>query len=312
MMGFLNALSTNGPRADGPAELDSHDSAAATQPSGIQAPGIQHPGVQARVQPATNSSVLHRFHESAKATALRIKAVEKSYRLDGNDLNVLQGINLEVQSGEFVSIVGASGCGKSTLLRLIAGLDVSYQGEIVYQGQRVSGTDLSRGIVFQEHRLFPWLTVQDNILLAFASTDVSKAERNERVRVLIETVGLGGFENAYPHQISGGMSQRVAIARALVLRPQLLLLDEPFAALDALTRLKLQQELQRLWEHEGLTTILVTHDVEEAVFLGDRVVVMQSHPGRIKRIVPVQLPRPRQRASIEFQRIKEDVLTDFI
>ncbi|OAM51490.1 sulfonate ABC transporter ATP-binding protein [Methylovorus sp. MM2] len=248
----------------------------------------------------------------AKPVALKIESVAKSYALSGSELKVLEAINLDVQSGEFISIVGASGCGKSTLLRLIAGLDIGYEGAIVYQGKRIEGTDLSRGIVFQEHRLFPWLTVEANILLAFASTNVPKAERKERVKAQIELVGLTGFEHAYPHQISGGMSQRVAIARALVLRPQLLLLDEPFAALDALTRLKLQQELERLWEHEGLTTILVTHDVEEAVFLGDRVVVMQSHPGRIKRIVPVRLARPRIRSNPDFQCIKEDLLTDFV
>jgi sulfonate transport system ATP-binding protein len=261
---------------------------------------------------SVSSGIVKLFHESAKSTALRIKSVEKTYELDGKALKVLEGINLEIQSGEFISIVGASGCGKSTLLRLVAGLDAGYQGDIVYQGKSIQGTDLDRGIVFQEHRLFPWLTVRDNILLAFAATDVPKEERKQRVQAQIELVGLGGFENAYPHQISGGMSQRVAIARALVLRPQLLLLDEPFAALDALTRLKLQQELQRLWEHEGLTTILVTHDVEEAVFLGDRVVVMESKPGRIKRIVPVPLTRPRVRSTVEFQRIKENVLTDFV
>lgn len=248
---------------------------------------------------------------ASQPVTLTIQNVDKSYQLSGERLQVLSGINLDIRAGEFISIVGASGCGKSTLLKLVAGLDTQYGGDIVYQGTRIEGTDLSRGIVFQEHRLFPWLTVEANIALAFSATDVPKAERKHRVQEQINLVGLAGFEKAYPHQISGGMSQRVAIARALALRPQLLLLDEPFAALDALTRLKLQQELQRLWEHEGLTTILVTHDVEEAVFLGDRVVVMQSHPGRIKRIVPVDLPRPRVRSTIEFQRIKDDVLTDF-
>ena len=243
--------------------------------------------------------------------ALTLDRVGKTYSLGGLPLRVLENINLAVRPGEFVSIVGASGCGKSTLLRLIAGLDVDYAGDIVYQGARVTGTDLGRGIVFQEHRLFPWLTVWQNVALAFSATDIPKEERKRRVQEQLEVVGLHGFEKAYPHQISGGMSQRVAIARALVLRPQLLLLDEPFGALDALTRLKLQQELERLWEHEGLTTILVTHDVEEAVFLGDRIVVMESHPGRIKRIVPVPLARPRERASLEFQRIKADVMTDF-
>ena len=243
--------------------------------------------------------------------SLLIRDVGKSYQLHDASLNVLNGINLAIKPGEFLSIVGASGCGKSTLLRLIAGLDTSYTGSIIYEGKTITGTDLSRGIVFQEHRLFPWLTVEENIALAFSATDISKDERKLRVDRQISIVGLNGFEKAYPHQISGGMSQRVAIARALVLRPKLLLLDEPFGALDALTRLKLQQELQRLWEHEGLTTILVTHDVEEAVFLGDRIVVMESHPGRIKRIVPVPLSRPRDRSSFLFQNIKADVMADF-
>jgi len=243
--------------------------------------------------------------------SLLISNVGKSYQLHETSLNVLNGINLEIKPGEFLSIVGASGCGKSTLLRLIAGLDTSYSGSIVYQGKPITGTDLSRGIVFQEHRLFPWLTVEENIALAFSATNIAKEEWRSRVEKQISVVGLNGFEKAYPHQISGGMSQRVAIARALVLKPKLLLLDEPFGALDALTRLKLQQELQRLWEHEGLTTILVTHDVEEAVFLGDRIVVMESHPGRIKRIVPVPLARPRDRSSALFQRIKADVMADF-
>jgi sulfonate transport system ATP-binding protein len=249
--------------------------------------------------------------QTRQTPALVLKNVDKSYRLNESELPVLKNIELSVRPGEFISIVGASGCGKSTLLRLIAGLDLEYGGEIVYQGQHITGTDLSRGIVFQEHRLFPWLTVHENVELAFAGTDVPKDERRARVMEQIRVVGLNGFEHAYPHQISGGMSQRVAIARALVLRPQLLLLDEPFGALDALTRLNLQQELERLWEQEGLTTILVTHDVEEAVFLGDRVVVMESHPGRIKRIVQVPLNRPRRRESVAFQEIKADLLSDF-
>jgi ABC-type nitrate/sulfonate/bicarbonate transport system ATPase subunit len=264
---------------------------------------------------SAKSGLLHQLPvraELPKPVVLTISNVAKEYALGGKRLQVLERINLEVRQGEFVSIVGASGCGKSTLLRLIAGLDADYQGNIVYLGNSVRGTDLSRGIVFQEHRLFPWLTVEENILLAFGATNVSKAERKARVKAQIEVVGLSGFAKAYPYQISGGMSQRVAIARALVLRPKLLLLDEPFAALDALTRLKLQQELVRLWEQEDLTTILVTHDVEEAVFLSDSVVVMESHPGRIKRVVPVNLARPHVRADIEFQRIKEDVLKDFV
>ena len=245
------------------------------------------------------------------AAALRIQGVEKTFALGSQPLRVLDGISLDIAPGEFVSIVGASGCGKSTLLRLIVGLETYDAGSIFYEGKPVTGTDLSRGIVFQEHRLYPWLTAEQNIALAFSATDISKPERDRRVKEQLEVVGLKGFEQAYPHQLSGGMSQRVAIARALVLRPKLLLLDEPFGALDALTRLKLQQELQRLWEREGLAAILVTHDVEEAVFLGNRVVVMASHPGRIKRIVSVPLPRPRERGSAGFARIKADVLSDF-
>jgi len=257
------------------------------------------------------SQFIAESNKNINDTSLLIREVSKSYKLQNSHLNVLDNINLEIQSGEFLSIVGASGCGKSTLLRLIAGLDNSYTGSIVYQGKAITGTDLGRGIVFQEHRLFPWLTVEENIALAFSATHVLQEERRLRVQKQISVVGLNGFEKAYPHQISGGMSQRVAIARALVLRPKLLLLDEPFGALDALTRLKLQQELQRLWQHEGVTTILVTHDVEEAVFLGDRIVVMESHPGRIKRTVPVPLARPRDRSSFLFQSIKADVMADF-
>lgn len=248
---------------------------------------------------------------SALSPVVQVRAVSKKYALDGRDLPVLANINLAIEQGEFVAIVGASGCGKSTLLRLLAGLDADYEGDIVWQGRRVQAPGLDRGIVFQEHRLFPWMTVEQNIALAFEATGLSTRERRERVAAQIATVGLTGFEQAYPHQISGGMSQRVAIARALVLRPRLLLLDEPFGALDALTRLRLQQELQRLWEREGLTTVLVTHDVEEAVFLADRIVVMNARPGTVRRVVPVPLERPRVRSSKLFQELKDEVLSDF-
>jgi len=264
------------------------------------------------VSPAHNHLTVAETPEVAsRPVALRIRGVGKTYPLEKTTLEVLASIDLDVAEGEFISIVGASGCGKSTLLRLLAGLESQYEGTLLYRGEPIRAPDLSRGIVFQEHRLLPWLTVEQNIALAFSSTDVPAAERRKRVAEVIATVRLEAFAKVYPHQISGGMSQRVAIARALVVRPQLLLLDEPFGALDALTRLKLQQELQRLWERDGLTTILVTHDVEEAVFLGDRIVVMDSRPGRIRREVAVPLGRPRVRSSPEFQRIKEDVMQDF-
>jgi sulfonate transport system ATP-binding protein len=247
----------------------------------------------------------------ATADVLKLRKVSKSFDLPQEKLPVLEDVSLDIAPGEFVCIVGASGCGKSTLLRLIAGLDTDYSGSVLYEGRPVTGPDLSRGIVFQEHRLFPWLTVAQNIELAFGATSIPRRERQERVREQIHRVGLTGFETAWPHQISGGMAQRAAIARALVNRPRLLLLDEPLGALDALTRLKLQQELQRLWLDVGITMVMVTHDIEEAVFLADRIVVMSSRPGRIQRVVPVPLDHPRERTATDFNAIKHDVLGDF-
>ena len=247
----------------------------------------------------------------AHAGTLQIDRLHKQFEVKGRPLPVLADINLTVEPGQFVSIVGSSGCGKSTLLRLIVGLEDDYQGEVLLDGQRVVGTSLDRGIVFQEHRLFPWLTVEQNIALGLLNAHFSESEKARSVREHIALVGLVGFESAYPHQLSGGMSQRVAIARALVSRPEVLLLDEPFGALDALTRAHLQQELHRIWRAEGITMILVTHDVEEAVYLGDRVVVMAPRPGRIRRTVPVPLAHPRDRASLAFARIKDDVLKEF-
>jgi ABC-type nitrate/sulfonate/bicarbonate transport system ATPase subunit len=221
----------------------------------------------------------------AHAGTIDIQQLSKHYSAKGQPLKVLEDINLSIKPGEFISIVGASGCGKSTLLRLLIGLDDQYEGRLLLDGQPIRGTSLDRGIVFQDHRLFPWLTVEQNVSLGLLNAPGTQAEKDKSVQEHIALVGLKGFESAYPHQLSGGMSQRAAIARALVNRPEVLLLDEPFGALDALTRTRLQQELQRIWQAEGITAILVTHDVEEAVYLGDRVVVMQPKPGRIKRIV---------------------------
>ncbi|WP_372376221.1 ABC transporter ATP-binding protein [Acinetobacter ursingii] len=228
---------------------------------------------------------------------LSIKKLNKSFQRDQNKLTVLDGIHLDIEQGEFISIVGSSGCGKSTLLRLIAGLDPDYQGEILLNQIPIQGTDLKRGLIFQEHRLLPWLTVSENIHLALEETELSRSEKNARVKAHIEIVGLTGFENAYPHELSGGMAQRVAIARGLVNKPDILLLDEPFGALDAMTRSHLQAELQRIWQHEKITMILVTHDIEEAVYLGDRVIVMSARPGKIKEIIPIPLAHPRHKDS---------------
>ncbi|MCH7296874.1 MULTISPECIES: ABC transporter ATP-binding protein [Acinetobacter] len=249
---------------------------------------------------------------SLNVGSVKINHLNKSYgQYQEHALTVLDDISLEIKAGEFVSIVGSSGCGKSTLLRLLVGLDDQFEGKILVDGQPIQGTSLERGIVFQDHRLFPWLNVQDNIRVALLNRKLTVAEQNQLIDEHIELVGLTKFKDAYPAQLSGGMSQRVAIARSLINRPKILLLDEPFGALDALTRANLQKELQRIWQTEKITMIIVTHDVEEAVFLGDRVVVMQPNPGRIKRIVPVHLPHPRVREDVRLAAIRNDILTDF-
>jgi len=260
-----------------------------------------------------HSPLLSRQDAEAKAGgkgALSISDLNKSFDIGGQPRPVLENINLTVQPGEFVSIVGASGCGKSTLLRLIVGLDTDYSGDLRLDGQRIATTSLDRGIVFQDHRLFPWMTLEENIELALLNTDTPKARRAQIVADHIALVNLKGFEKAYPHQLSGGMAQRAAIARALVTEPKLLLLDEPLGALDALTRVHVQNEIQRIWMTQRSTMVMVTHDVEEALYLGDRVVVMSPNPGRIRRVVDVDLPHPRDRSSPLLHRLKDEILAE--
>ncbi len=240
---------------------------------------------------------------------LEVRNVSKVYQVTGRSpVQVLSHVELDVEPGAFVSIVGPSGCGKSTLLRLILGLDSDHGGEILINGHRVQGTSLSRGIVFQDHRLLPWLTLEQNIGLSLENSGGSEVEKRKAVEDHVTLVGLKGFEKAYPHQLSGGMAQRAAIARGLVNKPEILLLDEPLGALDALTRVRLQDELVRIWQIEKTTLILVTHDVEEAVYLSDRVVVMGSNPGRIVEDIRVDLPSPRERTSVEFVGLKARIL----
>ncbi|UPJ48362.1 ABC transporter ATP-binding protein [Bradyrhizobium sp. 200] len=239
---------------------------------------------------------------------LEVRNVSKSYRVNGAPIEVLHDVSLDVAAGAFMSILGPSGCGKSTLLRLISGLERDYRGSINQDGESITGTSLDRGIVFQEPRLFPWATVWQNIALGLKNAPISESAKRESIAAHITLVGLDGFADAYPHQLSGGMAQRTAIARGLVNRPRLLLLDEPFGALDALTRARLQIELQRIWAHEKITMILVTHDVDEAVFLGDRVVVLAPRPGRISRIFDIRAPRPRERSDDDLVRIRNGVL----
>jgi len=243
--------------------------------------------------------------------ALTLRGVEKGYPLGGGRrLEVLRGIELEVASGEIVVIVGGSGCGKSTLLRIIAGLEPRERGTIAVGDRAVGGPGPDCGMVFQEHRLFSWLNVEQNV--AFGVPDLSAAEQQRTVAEHIALVGLGGFERAYPHQLSGGMSQRVALARALAPRPRVLLLDEPFGALDALTKLRMQAELLRIWQAEQSTFLLVTHDVEEAIYLGSRIVVLSGRPGRVQRVLDVTLERPRERTSPEFSALRRSVLSELL
>ncbi|WP_422417770.1 ABC transporter ATP-binding protein [Pseudomonas sp. GZD-222] len=234
--------------------------------------------------------------------------VGKHFAVAGGELEAIRDFNLQIADGEFVAIVGASGCGKSTLLRLLIGLDNDYQGQILIDGQPLTGIGSERGIVFQEHRLFPWLSVRENIALGLVNTTLTDSEREQRIAEYIALVGLQDFSQAYPHQLSGGMAQRVAIARGLVASPRILLLDEPFGALDALTRQQMQEELLAIRARARITTLLVTHDVEEALFLADRVVVLEPRPGRIKRINSIDLAHPRQRASYDFHRLREALL----
>ena len=240
---------------------------------------------------------------------IRLSGVGKRFRIDGAPVAALEGVDLRVGAGEFLTVVGASGCGKSTLLRVIAGLDAPSEGAVTHDRQPVRGPSLSRGLVFQEPRLFPWLTVAQNVALGLENSPARRGAKQRAVADQIALVGLSGFENAYPDQLSGGMAQRAAIARGLVNQPDVLLLDEPFGALDALTRARLQDELQEIWARQQTTMLLVTHDVEEAVYLGDRVVVMAPRPGRIETVFDVPLPRLRDRTDPAFAHLRSRVLT---
>jgi NitT/TauT family transport system ATP-binding protein len=212
----------------------------------------------------------------------------------GKELIAIQQFSLEVHENEFVSLVGPSGCGKSTMLAIAAGLDFPTQGEIRVNQQPVLGPGADRGMVFQSYTLYPWLTVYENVRFSLIKHRLPPDEQNRLVQEYIELVGLQGFEKAFPRQLSGGMRQRVAIARALVYKPEILLMDEPFGALDAQTRLQMQDLLLRIWEAHRITVLFVTHDVDEAILLSDRIYVMTPRPGSLKAEVVVDLPRPRQ------------------
>jgi NitT/TauT family transport system ATP-binding protein len=239
--------------------------------------------------------------------------ISKSFALNGRQkrMTVLDRVSFSVAEREFVCLLGPSGCGKSTLLKMVAGLEQPDCGVVQVADTTVNRPHPSRAMVFQDYALFPWLTVEENVSFGLTLNGTDRDEVRARAARFIGMVGLNGFEKAYSHQLSGGMKQRVGIARVLALAPQVLLMDEPFAALDAFTRMEMQEELVRLWQQEPFTTIFVTHDVEEAVYLADRIVVMTSRPGRIKTIVPVPLARPRRRTDPDFTAIRNHVLEQY-
>lgn len=234
---------------------------------------------------------------------LRIEGVCKQFT---NGFLALDDVNIKVERGEIVSLVGTSGCGKSTLLRIIAGLDFPTLGDVFIDNELIRSPHPEIGIIFQEPRLMPWLRVRENV--QFGLEGRLTAEKERLTDIILERVGLIEFSQALPRQLSGGMAQRVAIARALVTNPSILLLDEPFSALDAFIRMKLQNHLLKIWEYDRPTMILVTHDIEEALVLSDRVIVLRGNPGRIYREFTLDLPRPRKRTNLRFQQCKEQLL----
>ena len=240
---------------------------------------------------------------------LSIQNVNKSFTVDGQKVDVLKDINLEVQEGEFIAIVGHSGCVKSTLLKIFAGLEKNDTGLVTVDGKEVNGPGMDRGMIFQEHRLFPWMSIEKNVQLGLKG--LSKEEKTKLSDQYLELVKLSEFKKAYPSQLSGGMSQRAAIARSLVSQPEVLLLDEPFGALDALTKIELQEELLKIRERFHNTMLMVTHDIEEAVYLADRIVVMSARPGRIKDVIKVELGTYRDRGGSDFAHYKKKIFDYF-
>jgi NitT/TauT family transport system ATP-binding protein len=238
---------------------------------------------------------------------IEIRNVSKTFQLQGQQIDALKDANLTIRQGEFVTLIGASGCGKSTLLRIIAGFEKPTTGEALMWGKPIGEPEPQRGMVFQDYALFPWLSVRDNIAFGPASRGVQKATARQTVERFINMVGLGRFADAYPHQLSGGMRQRVAIARVLANDAEVVLMDEPFGALDAMTRERLQEELLEIWARTKLTVVFVTHAIEEAIFLADRVVVMTPGPGRIESDNPMHLVRPRDISSPEFNDIRRQL-----
>jgi NitT/TauT family transport system ATP-binding protein len=243
----------------------------------------------------------------ATTPIIEIKGVSKQFELPGQRIEALRDANLRLAKGELVCLIGASGCGKSTLLRIVAGFERPSQGEALMWGKPIAGPAPDRGMVFQDYGLFPWLTVRRNIAFGPAARGLAAAEVNAIAERFMSLVGLQRFAEAYPHQLSGGMKQRVAIARVLANDAEVVLMDEPFGALDAMTRERLQDELLDIWQRTGLTVMFVTHSIEEAIFLADRVVVMSPGPGRIETEMKIDLVRPRDVSAPDFNDIRREL-----
>lgn len=246
----------------------------------------------------------------AAASGVRVQGICKTFPVPdapGTSRLALGDISFSIAAGELVSLVGPSGCGKSTLLRLIAGLDVPDSGELLVDNEKIAGPSAERGLVFQDPNLFPWLTVRRNIEAGLVARGMLREKRDE-VGEFMRLVGLEGFANAYPHHLSGGMAQRVALARALINHPKVLLLDEPLGALDAFTRMRMQDEVLRLWQNRRTTMLLVTHDIDEAIYMCDRILIMTPTPGRLDREIDVNLERPRDRTGDSFLRFRREIL----
>lgn len=229
----------------------------------------------------------------ARPVVLEVKDLCKFFDSRQGLVTALEGINFQAHQREFVCVIGPSGCGKSTLIRILAGLETPSSGEMLLDGKSVHGPGPERGMVFQGYTLFPWRTVKKNVMFGLEMAGRSKAVAEEEARMWIDLVGLAKFENAYPHQLSGGMKQRVAIARALANQPRILLMDEPFGALDAQTRARMQAYLMEIWQNIDITILFITHDLEEAIYLADRILVLKAHPGEVQEIIEVPVPQPR-------------------
>ena len=254
--------------------------------------------------------------EATRRGEVTVRDLSKSFTLNGQHLPVLRNLQLDIKDGEALAIVGPSGCGKTTLLRILAGLDTPDTGEVLIDGHPVQGVGTERAIIFQEPRLLPWLTVLGNVSFGLTVRGLTPTEAEARARHYIRLVGLADFEAAYPRQLSGGMAQRVGIARALTVQPEILLLDEPLGALDAMTKLTMQEELARIWREEKVTMVLVTHDLEEAIFLADRVLVLPKGNGAAPRLIDprlidIDLPRPRDRSESRFVAMRKRLMAEF-